>query len=113
MNLDEVFKKRRSIRHYLDKPVPREIIHKLIEATQLAPNSCNMQLVRYIVIDHGELLRELRKKVSYKFAYSPCAILVVSDSRITVERKSAVMSAGMAVENLLLKAVDLGLSALP
>jgi nitroreductase len=110
MELQETFKKRRSIRHYTKQPVPREHVEELVRAAQYAPVSCNLQLTKYIVIDNPETISLLQKKVSYKFSYSPCYIIVVHDTRFTINRYSGIMSAGMAVDHMLLKAVDLGLA---
>jgi nitroreductase len=47
-NIMDVIRSRRSIRKYLDKPIPKEIIDKLIEAAKWAPTGMNEQ--------HGGLL---------------------------------------------------------
>ena len=43
MNLFDAIEKRRSVRKYLNEPVPRPIMEKAIEAALLAPNSSNLQ----------------------------------------------------------------------
>jgi nitroreductase/ubiquinone/menaquinone biosynthesis C-methylase UbiE len=100
---------RRSCRQYLKTAVDRSVVMELLFAAQKAPVSCNLQITQYVVIDDAEILKRLSKEVGYKFSFAPCYILVLSDKRFTVERQSAVMGAGMAVENMLLKATDLGL----
>ena len=42
MVLEEI-KNRRSIRHYLDKEIPEEVLHKVLEAMRLAPSASNRQ----------------------------------------------------------------------
>ncbi|WP_414651704.1 nitroreductase family protein, partial [Hyphomonas sp. UBA3201] len=37
MNYDDVVKSRRSIRGYLDKPVPKELIREILEIAMRAP----------------------------------------------------------------------------
>lgn len=113
MELDQLLRNRRSVRHYLNKEVPRDMLESLIKAAQEAPVSCNLQLTRYVVVDDKELLVKLKNQVSYKFGYAPVCILVLYDPRFTVERQSVVSSAAMAAENILLKAVDIGLSTCP
>jgi nitroreductase len=113
MELTEIFNKRRSYRQYLEKPVSLELIDELIKASSFAPVSCNLQLTQYIVVTDKEILDRLGKDVSYKFKYAPCSIIVLQDSRFSIERYSGIMSAGMAVENILLKAVELGLGTCP
>jgi nitroreductase len=41
---------RRSIRDWLPKPVPEEMIEKILEAGRAAPTGCNLDIVRFVVI---------------------------------------------------------------
>jgi nitroreductase len=41
---------RRSIRDWVDKPVPDELIEKILEAGRAAPIGCNLDEVRFVVI---------------------------------------------------------------
>lgn len=104
---------RRSWRHYKKTPVPENLIEELISAASLAPVSCNLQLTQYVVVNNQEILETLAKEASYKFKYAPCTIVVLHDSRFSIERESGIMTAGMAVENMLLKATELGLATCP
>lgn len=113
MELDLIFKNRRSCRSYLSTPVSRSNLVALIGAAQQAPVSCNLQLTQYVVIDDQQILEDLAKIVSYKFTYAPACIVVLYDPRFTAKRHSVVSSAAMAAEHILLKAVDLGLAACP
>src|SRR3989338_8968832 len=113
MELFDILKKRRSVRKYENKKVGRDLIAELIKAAQLSPVSCNLQLTQYVVVDDEDLLARLGKDVSYKFRYSPTTVVVLVDSRITVERSSAITTAGMAIENMILRAIELGLATCP
>lgn len=110
MNFDELTKKRRSVRHYTDETVSLNLLIQLIKASVFAPVSCNLQTTKYIILNKTSTLCTLTKQVSSKFGYSRTHILVLNDSRFLVGRYSGVMSAGMAVENVVLKATELGLS---
>ncbi len=111
--LTELFNKRRSYREFQKTPVNRDDVRELIKAADQAPVSCNLELTQYVVVDDPELLEQLRKRVSYKFRYAPTTIVVMYDPRFTVEHESAVMTAGMQVENLILRATELGLATCP
>ena len=50
---------RRSIRGFLDKPVPRETIDKLLDISRIAPTGGNTQGVRFHIIHNKERLREI------------------------------------------------------
>ncbi|MDR3589535.1 MAG: nitroreductase family protein [Negativicutes bacterium] len=45
---------RRSIRDWVDKPVPDELIEKILEAGRAAPIGCNLDEVRFVVIREPE-----------------------------------------------------------
>jgi len=113
MELQEIFNKRRSFRSFTAEPVSVDSLTKIIGAAQSAPNSCNLQLTQFIVINDLLLLKKLSKEVSYKFKYSPCCIVVLQDSNLTVAHGSGTMTTGMMVENMILQATELGLGTCP
>lgn len=43
MTVSEAVARRRSVRAYLDKPVPRELIEQVLEKARMAPSGCNFQ----------------------------------------------------------------------
>lgn len=50
---------RKSVRTFLEKPVPRELIDQAFEIASRAPSSCNRQPVHYRIYDKGPLFREM------------------------------------------------------
>ena len=61
-------KERRSIRNYLDKPLPKEIIEEIILAGRYAPSAENRQPWRFIVITNKQLINELSLRVKKQIA---------------------------------------------
>lgn len=59
MTAFEAIEKRRSIRHFLDKPVEREKILKALDAARLAPSGHNEQPWRFVVVDSPQKKEEL------------------------------------------------------
>ena len=59
MEFDDVIMGRRSIRGYLDKPVPRELIEEILSLAIRAPSSMNTQPWQFHVIT-GEPLAKIR-----------------------------------------------------
>lgn len=43
MSLDDILKKRYSVRAFMDKPVPDELIKSIFTLAQLSPSNCNVQ----------------------------------------------------------------------
>ena len=60
MKYDDVVLGRRSIRGYLDKPVPRELIEEVVGLAMRSPTSMNTQPWHFHVIT-GEPLDRIRK----------------------------------------------------
>jgi nitroreductase len=131
MELDEAIRNRRSIRRFKEDDVPEEMILSLLEAARWAPSAKNGQQWRFTVLtgeSKKELLRIFRealdeqaKKIgmsemgsaipSCKIMESAPVLMVVWNSGkygwITEEH-----SVAAAVQNLLLKAYELGLGGL-
>ncbi|MEQ9662257.1 MAG: nitroreductase [Parasphingopyxis sp.] len=60
MSYDEVVNGRRSIRGFLDKPVPKEVIEEVLELAMRAPSSFNNQCWNFTVVT-GDPLDAIRK----------------------------------------------------
>jgi len=56
----EEMQMRRTIRHFSDRPVPREIIEECILTAGTAPNGANMQPWRFVVVSDPKTKREIR-----------------------------------------------------
>lgn len=58
-DLDQTIVERRSVRGFLPRAVPREVLDEALELAQRAPSNCNVQPWR-VYIASGEALRNLR-----------------------------------------------------
>lgn len=58
MIANECIRGRRSIRQYLDKPVPRDVLAQIVETASYAPSWKHTQIVRYIAVE-GEIKDKL------------------------------------------------------
>lgn len=136
MELTDVLKRRRSIRLFTGEPVPVSVIDDLIEAAISAPSSLNAQPWRFHVA-LGSARRAVGEAVAQSTRFleeyagilppgaldkaakfyadlgnAPVVIGVsVPDSEDEVERVNTLVAAGAAIENLMLRATDLGLGA--
>jgi nitroreductase/NAD-dependent dihydropyrimidine dehydrogenase PreA subunit len=52
---------RRSIRHFLDRPVEKEKIRRLIEAARYAPTGGNSQMVEWLVLSDRSRIKEIAR----------------------------------------------------
>ena len=104
---------RRSIRHYLDKPVEREKVEKALEAAHWAPSGKNNQPWRFVVVQDRETREELaRLTVSGRIIReAPVAVAVFMDREVSYHREKDIQSIGACIENMLLAFHCQGLGA--
>ncbi|MGE0076305.1 MAG: nitroreductase family protein [Bacteroidales bacterium] len=50
---------RQSDRNYINEPINRDIISRILEAARVAPSACNAQPWRFVVVDEPELKNKL------------------------------------------------------
>ena len=57
----EIMKRRRSVRHFADRPVPRGVIENIILAAGTAPSGANKQPWRFVAVQDPAIKREIRQ----------------------------------------------------
>ena len=127
MELEQCINNRRSIRKYLNTPVEEEKIIKLIEAAQKAPSWKNSQVSRYYVVstenNREKIFNCLPEFNKENIKNAPVIIVTtVIKNRSGFEKDGSYSTHlkegfqyfdnGLQVQNLCLKAYDLGLGTL-
>lgn len=127
MDFTTCIQNRRSIRNYIDKPVEKQVLTKLIEAAQLAPSWKNSQVGRYYIAHTPENKQKAINclaEFNQKNAANASAVIVstVVKNRSGFERDGSYSTHlkegfqyfdnGLQVENLCLQAHALGLGTL-
>jgi nitroreductase len=59
MDFSELLIQRRSVRDYLDKPVPTDLIQEIIKDSIKAPNAGNMQLWRFVIVNNRQWMNKI------------------------------------------------------
>ena len=112
--------KRRSVRWFQEKKVPRELVDKALVAASLAPSACNRQPFQYRIFDEPQLVNEV-VRIPFNtagFADSiPMVIVVVGDLSnffsprdrhvIYIDASLSIMSFLYALETLGLSSVTI------
>lgn len=120
METQDAIRKRCSLKtHLSNKPIEPEKIDQVLDAARLAPSARNLQPWHFVLVQ-GDAIDEL---VTGAFPDSnqvmkeaPLLIVICAkeDDDVTVDGKPYYLfDAGLAVENLLLAATDLGLVTHP
>ncbi len=61
----EEIRKRRSIRRYTRKDVPKETLLKCADAARLSPSGANRQPLKYVVVNERELTKDIFSTLSW------------------------------------------------
>ncbi len=110
--------RRRSIRRYRRKEVPKEILLKCVDAARLSPSAANRQPLKYVIVNDGKLARETFTTLhwaGYLPDYQPSEeempsayIIILLDRNI---RKNPGHDAGIAAMSISMVAYDEGLGS--
>jgi nitroreductase len=108
MDVFEAVQERRSIRAYLDKPVPREKLEKILEAARLAPSARNAEPWHFIAVTDAEKRKALSRGIFAKFlVQAPLVIVACGDKKASPDWYA--IDVALAVENMVLTATSEGL----
>lgn len=111
MEFKELIAQRRSIRKFSDRPVPREVVDRLLAEALTAPSARNTRTTCFLVVDDPALVARMADMRDYGSAFlkgAPLAILVLGEtSESDLWRENAAISATV----LQLACVDEGLGS--
>lgn len=112
MELKEALLKRRSVRKFTEQTVTDEQIDELLHAAMSGPSACNKTPWEFYVVRNTEKLDTVKKASLFARFNSPLVIVVAGNmSRALPEPISEywIQDCSAAIENILLRATDLGL----
>lgn len=94
-----------AVREYDDRPIPEELVQRIVEAGRLTASSMNGQPWRFVVVQDRDTLRRMGELEAHGpyIAQAPLAIAIVLD-----DSRFAVSDASRAVQDMLLTAWDAG-----
>lgn len=111
MDFKTLITKRRSIRKYDTRPIPQEVVDRLVAATLTAPSSRNSHSTHLLVIDDPTVIAEMAAMRDYGSAFmknAPLAIVVMGDTTVT---DKWLVNASISATMLQLACVDEGLGS--
>ena len=97
-----------AVRSYQDKPVPPDIVRRIVEAGRLTASSMNGQPWHFIVVENRDTLRQLGAlaRTGPYIAQAPLAIAVAME-----KSKFAVSDASRAIQSMILTAWSDGIGS--
>ena len=121
--LDDIIKQRRSVRAFSSRPLTPDTILSLCEAARWAPSACNSQTWRFISVTDRETIQRIcqeamRPVIPNKWlVQAPLIMVGCSQLDIVANRIGGRITGieyyqidlGIAMEHMVLKAVELGL----
>lgn len=124
MELKEAILKRRSQRKFTDYRVTDEEVHELLEAARWAPSWANTQVWEFIVVRDQEIIQKIAGTFSQNNPGTKCtqaaSVVIVGCAKtgvsgayngknMTIFSDWYMFDMGLAVQNLCLRAYDIGL----
>jgi nitroreductase len=97
-----------AVRRYRDKPVPEDVLRRVLEAGRLSPSAMNKQPWHFVVVQDPNMLRQLgaAAQTGPYVSEAPLAIVVaIQPSRF------AIADVGRAIQDMLLTAWDAGVGS--
>jgi len=120
MDVVDAIKTRRSIRKYLEVPIPWEQVVELIEAGRMAPSAGNLQNWKFILYTSPEKRQAIAEAClqQYWIADAPLIMVIVAETEKAKKYYGdrgammySIQSAAAVTQNVLLRAHELGLGA--
>ncbi len=113
MDTTKAILKRRSIRKYNKKPIPKQLVDEMLRAAMYAPSARNFRPWQFIVVDQRKILDELSELHPYAkmLREATLAILVCGDFSREKEIGYLAVNCAAATQNILLSAYALGLGS--
>ncbi len=114
----EVIKKRKSIRSYLDKKIPQDVLNEIMEAARLSPSASNRQPRKFIIVQDKEMKQKIMQASVLHgnlqpFIADASAILVACGTYTTHIMPGGVHSfpvdVAISLDHISLQAAELGL----
>jgi len=116
MSVFDIMKSRRSVRKYKSKPIPEDVLNKVLEAARIAPSGKNFQPWKFIIVRDRKKREELAVASRNQFFIAQAPVVIVAcgfpDSSYQYQgnyMRSWPIDVSIAVDHLMLMAWEEGL----
>jgi nitroreductase len=115
MDIEELVRKRRSVRRFDPRPVEEDKISRILECARLAPSARNLQCWHYIVVTGKETIAQVAEAAGAMNAWlrdAPAVVVGCADPRESTAHNGIeyfTVDLAISMEHLVLAATELGL----
>lgn len=107
----ELIKTKRATRNFLDKPLPEEVIHQILEAGRLSGSAKNTQPWHFIAVKNRESLSALSTCGAFAGHLAGAAMGIALVTKDPFERITVPFDLGRATQNMMLVAWSHGVGS--
>ena len=111
MNVSDAIRTKRAVRQFQDKPLPDEVVHKILNAGRRSQSSKNNQPWQFIAIRDKVLLKGLSETGTYAGHLAGAALAVAILVPDPDDRFQTLFDAGQAAAYMQLAAWELGVGS--
>jgi len=108
MDVFEAIERRRSVRAYLNKPVPEDVLMKILEAGRLAPSAKNLQPWHFVVVTDSKK-REVLSRGRWAKFLKDCPVAIVGCGDEELSPRWHAVDVSIAMQQMVLAATAEGL----
>ena len=110
----EAIKTRKSVRHFLDKPIDEVKLRLVLEAGRLAPSASNRQEWRYVIVRDREMRIQVAEAANQQTFVGEAPVIIVAcavtDNHVmSCGQLSYPIDVAISLDHITLEATDLGL----
>ena len=109
MDVFEAIQKRKSIRAYDSKPVPKAVLEKILESARLAPSAGNLQPWHFLVVTDARKREKLAKGRMFAGFLEESPVVIVGCGDQKASPKWYTVDVTIAMQNMVLTATSEGL----
>ena len=111
MNVSDAIRTKRAVRQFQDKPLPDEVVHKILNSGRRSQSSKNNQPWQFIAIREKSILKALSETGTYAGHLAGAAMAVAILVPAPDERFQTLFDAGQAAAYMQLAAWELGVGS--
>jgi nitroreductase len=114
MNVYEAINKRRSVRAYQNKPIPEDILNKILDAARLAPTAKNRQEFKLIVVKDPQTRKKLVEAANNQQFVGEAPVVIVAvgltpEYKMRCDIPADPVDLAIVIDHMTLAAVEEGL----